>query len=511
MKNRNPLRATLAVAFFLMLAGCGGGSDAPATAQRAAPLVAAQAQQCSPNNPHRVDAAAATTLGTLADEKRWVRAYLDAAYLWYREIGNVDSTAAAYSVDTQAGVPDSIASYFEALLTPATTASGKRKDQFSFTYPTKAWKELTQSGVSLGYGIEWSMGSPTPPRNIRIAFVEPGSPAAVAGLQRGDTLLSVNGVSADDGSSYGVGVLNEAVFGPRAGQNYQFRFGRQGAPEVYALLAGTEITRRPVLLTKVLEVDGQKVGYIVFNDHIVPAEAQLIAAIEELRAAGISDLVLDLRYNGGGYLYIASELAYMIAGPTRVAGRPFERLQYNDKRTADTADGDTPFYAKACLPDANFRCSTSQPLPTLDLARVYVLAGGSTCSASESIVNGLRGVDVDVRLIGGSTCGKPYGFTARDNCGISYFPIEFQGVNAKGFGDYADGFGAQCAAADDMNHALGDPAEGRLAAALHLRSTGSCPPVPATPLSVRPKAGTSEPRLVRGPTRENRFLVPLQR
>ena len=112
----------------------------------------------------------------------------------------------------------------------------------------------------------------------------------------------------------------------------------------------------------------------------------------------------------------------------------------------------------------------------MNLGRVYVLSSPGTCSASEAIVNGLRGVDVEVVLVGGTTCGKPYGFTAKDNCGISYFPIEFQGVNDKGFGDYADGFGptTTCTVAGDFSKALGDSSEGMLAAALNHRVTGSC-------------------------------------
>jgi hypothetical protein len=91
------------------------------------------------------------------------------------------------------------------------------------------------------------------------------------------------------------------------------------------------------------------------------------------------------------------------------------------------------------------------------------------------VINGLRGVDVQVDLIGGQTCGKPYGFTPTDNCGTTYFSIQFQGVNAKNFGDFADGFAPTCTVPDDMAHALGDPAEGMLAAALSYRATNACP------------------------------------
>ena len=84
--------------------------------------------------------------------------------------------------------------------------------------------------------------------------------------------------------------------------------------------------------------------------------------------------------------------------------------------------------------------SSGQPLPTLNLPRVYVLTGGTTCSASESIINGLRGVNVEVIQIGSTTCGKPYGFYPQDNCSTTYFTIQTTGVNAMGFGDYGDGF-----------------------------------------------------------------------
>ena len=134
--------------------------------------------------------------------------------------------------------------------------------------------------------------------------------------------------------------------------------------------------------------------------------------------------------------------------------------------------------------------SSDQPLPTLNLPRVFVLTGSMTCSASESIINGLRGVNVQVIQIGSTTCGKPYGFYPQDNCGTTYFTIQFQGVNDAGFGNYGDGFTAQntvatgaerlpgCSVRDDFSRALGDPLEQRLAAALAYRQApqpSSCP------------------------------------
>jgi carboxyl-terminal processing protease len=494
------------------LGACGGGGGGDSPSAPAGDL--AVAQQCSPSNPYRADASSATTVGTLASEKRWLRSYFDQAYLWYAEVPTVDATLPAYSVDTAAGYYGSIDDYFDALRTPAIVAgTTRRKDQFSFTFPTQAWNALAQTGVSAGYGIEWSVASPTPPRGIRVAYVEPGSPAAAAGLARGDRLQSVDGVGADDGTTSGVATLNAALSASAAGVTRSFMFGRGATTLPTTSLTSAAITKQPVLVSRVLNVGGRSVGYLVFNDHIATAEAQLVTAIESFRTAAVTELVLDLRYNGGGYLYIASQLAAMIAGPTPTAGRVFERLQYNDKRSAESnaAGASIGFRTTTCDLSSSLNCTSSRSLPSLGLSRVTILASGSTCSASESIVNGLRGVDIDVRLIGTATCGKPYGFTAKDNCGVSYFPIEFQGVNAKGQGDYAGGFSPNCVAADDLDRALGDPSEGQLAAALTLINTGACPPVvPKSGASAKAvDAAEIETRiLLRPPTRENRMHLP---
>ena len=509
------LRLQTLFATAALLASCGGGgpntgvSPFPEPPAPPPPPAPATAQACAPSNPYRGDASEAITTGSLAIEKSWLKTYMSAAYLWYDQMPTVDASLAVYSDTTD--VYGSIDNYFQALKTPARTASGKRRDQFSFTYPTKAWQELSMSGVDAGYGIEWAIASSTPPRGIRVAWVEPGSPAARAGVLRGDTLVTVDGTSADAADQAGVDALNAGLFPSAAAQDHRFVWRRAGS-DISTTLTSAKVTKHPVPLTKVLAQDGRKIGYLVFNDHIAPAESALITAINTLKTAAVDELVLDLRYNGGGFLFIASELAYMVAGPARTAGQVFEQLRYNAKRSADTnsADARTPFYDTSCILDGNFQCTRQEPLPTLGLSRVVVLTGPGTCSASEAIVNGLRGVGVEVVLVGDTTCGKPYGFTGRDNCGITYFPIEFMGVNAQGFGDYADGFAPTCGAADDLEHALGDTAEGQLAAALSRLSTGQCPSASAArQAQAKKQLLTYSP--LRGPERTSRIVLPLQR
>lgn len=438
--------------------------------------------------------------GTATDEKNWVRSWIDETYLWYGEVPN--ASAASY--------PNALA-YFDVLKTSATTASGAPKDRFHFTYNTDEWVALSQSGVELGYGIEYASFSVSPPRRFVVAYTEPTSAAAAAGVQRGDELVSVDGVDFVNGDD--VDTLNAALFPSSSGSTHTFEFQPAAGGSTRSVsLQPADITRTPVPTVATIDTPTGKVGYLLFNDHIATAESQLIDAINGLKAAGpISDLVLDLRYNGGGYLAIASELAYMIAGPTRTSGKTFEKLRFNDKNPFDFSEADTitPFYTAS----QGFSGASGRALPQLGLTRVYVLTGSGTCSASEAIINGLRGVDVDVRQIGETTCGKPYGFYPTDNCSTTYFAIQFEGVNQKGFGSYADGFvpggsasnGVRgCTASDDFTHALGDSAEGRLAAALSYRETGNCPAAgsKASPQSVRTSASA---KLLRTPLRENRI------
>ncbi len=431
--------------------------------------------------------------GTFVDENNWLRSWSNNLYLWYDEIVDVDP------------VLHPTPRYFDLMRTFATTPSGADRDRFHFTYPTDEWERLSQSGVSAGYGMGLAALSRRPPRDYRIAYVEPDSPASRAKLGRGARLLAADGT----GVAYGrASILNAAFFPDDAGETHEFQIQDLGASEPRTvLLTSAIITSDPVQNNRVMETDSGPVGYMVFNDHIATAERELVDAMTEFEQADVDDLVLDLRYNGGGYLAIASQVAYMIAGPS-AAGRTFDELRFNDKhRTFNPVTGrvlaPVPFYDSTI----GLSVPSGRSLPNLDLSRVFVLTGGGTCSASESIINGLRGIDLEVIQIGTTTCGKPYGFYPADNCGTTYFSIQFRGVNAKGFGDYPDGFSPQntartegvsvpgCVVGDDLGHKLGDIDEARLKAALQYRIDGTCP-TPAALRSARPTGGSLLPSVV---------------
>jgi C-terminal processing protease CtpA/Prc len=422
---------------------------------------------------------------TTLDQNNFLRSYTNDTYLWYDEV-----------TDRNPGLYNDPLTYFDLLRTTQLSPSGQSKDKFHFTYDTDEWEQLSQSGVSAGYGIQWALLSTTPPRELLIAYTEPNSPATniAQPLERGATILEIDGVDINDNTQAGIDTLNAGIFPSGAGEQHTFTVQDLGEVTTRQVtLTSANITSTPVQNVKVIDSGGSAIGYMLFNDHIATAEQALVDAVDQLNAHdggnGIDDLVLDLRYNGGGYLAIASELAYMIAGQVPTAGQTFDELRFNDKYpVTNPVTGaplsPTPFYDTTLGPP--FNGTPGQALPTLDLGRVYVLTGPGTCSASEAIINGLRGVGVDVYQIGSTTCGKPYGFYATDNCGTTYFTIQFSGANALGFGDYSDGFSPAnstgagedvpgCSVADDFTKQLGDPTEGRLAVALAYRDGAACP------------------------------------
>ena len=505
----------LAAAVLFNLAGCGGDAAAPADTTAPTPPVPPPPPPEPPVPPPPVPPIPPSLAlyghcekprpglapnglpymdfqGTLDDELNWVRAMIDESYLWYAEVpANLKAADFRNPVD-----------FFNVLKTPALTASGRPRDRFHFTYPSAVWDAMSNDGVELGYGLTWLRNSdPAQPRQWLVTLVEPASPADLAGLRRGDQLLSVDGALIADFADAAVAArINAGLFPSAVGASHRLLLRRAGAAvDIDVTLGAVKLSMAPVRNTKVLDTPAGKVGYLTFKEHNAVAESQLARAIGELKAAGVSELVLDMRYNGGGLLTIASELAYMVAGPQATKGKVFEQMKMNDKSQPQPPQ---MFLAKAAGFPAPQGLASGAELPYLGLKRVTVLATGATCSASESVINSLRGVDVEVNLIGAPTCGKPYAFVPAANCGTTYFAIQFQGVNNKGFGDYADGFQPTCHVADDLGHALGDPAEGLLAAALSFQRSGACP---AAPRAAAPAAAM---QLVRPPVKEISIYTP---
>lgn len=318
-------------------------------------------------------------------------------------------------------------------------------DPWSGYQSTASYNQFFAEGRSTGYGV--SVNGLEGQLPLKIRYVEPQSPAGLAGLLRGDVIKAINGVPDSTLISGNFAVLSGA-----AGQQITLDIERNGTPQRVVLTAA-DYALTPVSASATLTAGTAKVGYIVLKDFIVQAEPELSTRLNAIKAAGATDLIIDLRYNGGGRISTANHFASEVVGPRGV----FTTLQYNSKQQA-----------------ANRSFTLAGTSAPGVFNRIVVLTGPRSCSASELLVNGL-GPYAQVHTIGDTSCGKPFGFNPVDSCGNTFSIVNFKAVNALGQGDYEAGITPTCAVAEDFSGAFGDPAEKLTAAALSYLQTGSCP------------------------------------
>ena len=453
-EKKMQLRFASPLVLALALAACGGGDgDAPAPGPTSTPTPTPRPTPTptptttpTPGTQQFPPSETLANVCTADGERRFIRSHMDEIYLWYSEIR-----------DSAANVTGTVEDYFNSLRIATPDHNGKPKDRFSYIRTLQDNEKRSPSGPS--YGVYWTESQPR-----RVAYVLKDSPAERAGLKRGAQLVNV------------LAATYLSWYRPPTGASVTFTVrDTPTSAEREITLRAANVVEDPLPLSKVVQAGGRQVGYVQFNTYEIDnGQDRLIDTLSALQRQGISDVVLDLRYNGGGWLYQAWSLASMLGG-SRVQGKAFVRMKYNDKRQEATHQGVVPFTTQVgANPDGGTH-AVGSALPQLSLPRVYVLATGWTCSASEATINGLRGAGVEVVLIGSTTCGKPYGFIERKNCGKAIAAIEVEMANEVGYGGYTDGFAPTCAVADDLSHERGDAAEGLLAAALHHIQTGSCP------------------------------------
>ena len=392
----------------------------------------------------------ANTGCSVAQQKDWLRGYMRDWYFW-----------SGSSPDPAPGPYASVADYFTALLLPGEGRSNPAL-RFSYISDTAAYNQLFGEGVTLGYGLFvngvelkalFDAGQPLTPLKLR--FVEAASPAA-GQLARGDTIISINGTSA---AAFIAADDYSALTPTHNGETLNLVVDRGAGPVPVVLTAAT-YSLTPVTAVRTLTLpNGNKAGYLVLKDFITQAEAPLAAAFTDFASAGATELIIDLRYNGGGRVSTSAWLASLVAGVSR-SGRDFVKLRLNTQQ-APRYDTTYPFAGATAETGAGY-------------SRVVVLTGSRTCSASELIVNGLKPY-ATVVTIGGTTCGKPVGFLPQANCASTYSAVNFESLNANDQGRYYDGIAATCAAADDFNGELGLATEKLTAAAVGYLQTGSCP------------------------------------
>lgn len=380
-----------------------------------------------------VPAAAQTqTDCTVPGQNLFVRNTLQDIYLWYRELP-----------DPNPALFDSPEAYLDAVrFRPLDTT-------FSYITTESASDAFFSDSQFIGLGL----GLKFEGQEIRLTEVYPQSPAFDAGLRRGYRILAINGAAVDD--LIARGDVGDA-FGPsEIGVQTTVRFRDLAGAEREASMVKRLVTIPTVSDTRVIDVEGRKVGYLVFRNFVTPSNAALVSAFTQLRAQGATELVLDLRYNGGGLVSVAQNLGGLIGG-TPTAGQTFVKFVHNDKNS--------------------FRDTTylfPQMAASLNLSRVVVIATHASASASELIINSLRPF-LPVTVVGDSTYGKPVGQYGFRFCAKVLYPVAFSGRNARDEGDYFGGIPADCRAADDLEHELGDGTEASLAEGLHFLASGSC-------------------------------------
>ena len=290
----------------------------------------------------------------------------------------------------------------------------------------------------------------------RIAMIYKNSPLYTEGVRRGWIIKEINNTDLAPILINRDAAAFSDLMGPSAaGITNIFLFQKPDGTEVTISSTKSTFTVNTVHLAEILQLTSGPTGHLVFDSFITPTANELATAFASFKAAGIKDLILDLRYNTGGYLTIAQTLASYIAGDSR-KGNAFSKLSYNNKHLASNYT--FPFIATPY---------------SLDLSRVVVITTRSTASASEAVMNGLKPF-VNVVSIGDTTNGKPTGMNGWPVGQKYYFwPVTFKIVNADNQGEYYQGIFPAKVLPDDITHDFDDQNETCLKEAIYYLEHGS--------------------------------------
>jgi len=340
-----------------------------------------------------------------------------------------------------------------------------RPDQFdrnfSFLTTVATDQQFFGEGQFVGFGFGTKFVDAPANTDLRFTQVFAKSPAAAAGLARGFQLLAVEGRSiAEINAAEGL----SAAFGPiEAGVTRTLRVRDRNGVEFDATLSKALVTIDPVPVTAVFDIDGAQVGYVDLRTFISTAEPRLDQVFAGFEAQGVTAVIVDLRYNGGGLVATAERLADLLGGFV-AEGQVLSQTLFN---TAKSAQNSIELFER-------------RPGSLTLLQQVAFITTGSSASASELIINALMPHTV-VTLVGGPTFGKPVGQSAFGYCEGQLLarPVTFEVVNALGAGGFFDGLPVDCGAEDDLDTSLGDPGEASLATALEFIDLGACPPIAA--------------------------------
>ncbi len=452
MRNRIFARPGAALAILAMLSACGGGGSNGTGATVVVP-------QPTPT-PTPTASPPVTGACSLRSRQDWVLAQMREWYLFPETLPASPDPASVTNLDD----------WVDAL---TATVRGQGRDRY-FTYVTSIAEEnaFYSSGASAGFGFR--IGANQGDRRAGILEAFENAPALEAGLDRGTELLAIGTTTAnlrsvsDIIAAEGTGGINAALGPSDVGVTRVLRVQDASGTRVVTLTK-REYDIAPVSSrtgVRVLDTAAGKVGYVNLRTFIDPASPALRSAFAQFKAQGVRDLIIDLRYNGGGLISVAGVLGDLIGGG-RATSDVQSRVTFRPEKSGEN---ETRYF--------------NQLAETVTPRRIAFIGTGGTASASELVINAMIPyLGADVALIGTNTFGKPVGQIALDKseCDDRLRVVAFSVRNRDNQGDYYSGLAstvrASCQAIDDPTRPLGDPAEASTAAALDFLAGRSCTPI----------------------------------
>lgn len=365
--------------------------------------------------------------------------YAKDIYLWYSQI---PSTFNAQTYADPNAIMEAIRQYSNepGFSTPV--------DKWSFGMKQADWNNLS-SGVSADFGMGVFFFKEG---DLRVKSVERSSPAGTAGIRRGWRITKINGST--NITTANADFISNAVWNS---SNGNFSFQKPDGSTVDMNLTAATYQEHPVYLDTIYSITSKKIGYFSFNSFLGDTTElynEFSRVFNKFATAGINDLVVDLRYNGGGYVSVQQKLANWLV-PSSANGQLMMKEQFNDKYTRYNS---TEYFQK---------------LGSLNLNKIYFIVSRSTASASELLINNLKPF-VNAQLVGpGKTYGKPVGFFPIPVGDWYIFPVSFRLTNNQGQGNYFNGMDLNSQVADGLDKDWGDVTETSLQSAISNITTGS--------------------------------------
>lgn len=321
-------------------------------------------------------------------------------------------------------------------------------DRWSFAVKQEEWDNVS-AGVAKDFGINVFFREEG---DLRVRMVERSSPAGVAGVKRGWRITAING-NASITTSNADAIVNAIYYSP----SVSIRFQKPDGNSTDIALTAASYQEHPVALDTVYSTGGKKVGYMVYNSFLgdsLETVSEFQRVFNRFGSQDVDDVIIDLRYNGGGYVMYQRELAnYLVSSSAH--GNLMMKQEYNDKYS-------------------NFNSSVNfSKKGPLNLSRVFFIVSNNSASASELLINNLKPY-MDVLLIGPSrTYGKPVGYFNIPVGDWYIFPVSSRSTNKNGDGNYFSGFALNSTVADGLDKDWGDKSESCLASALKYIGTGA--------------------------------------